>query len=395
MLRENVNNRSTAELEAENSKKAPVEYTLNNVKHLTRKSREITSSNEKARQSKHMCGSFGAQPCTCSYPDHPNVTQFELNADEITKNASSLNDTGPVNCDDLKSMGYKLPGFHLVRFKPKRVKAIYCEFNQTTEKLSNQFKTTTSTILKKIDSGGSPGMVKFCNSIASNSCTFLYSDHPDTPLLNQKRNKTASNNNSCENCVLGPTNCEDLRLIGHKLKGFYVIRLNALKVKIVFCDFTQMMGNANQVKRAKRATLKQNGTSITSKNVTRVCQGFGSQPCSCYFSNFRDILQFEMSNDEITMNAIHKNGSGPETCDEIRKIGHKLDGFYMLRFNSTLIKTSYCKFNRTKRRKDKTKKDKNELTTLKPTTSTLLGISNCNFHKLLHTYSWYFFYYRN
>ncbi len=64
-----------------------------------------------------MCGVFGAQPCTCYYPDHPNVTLFEIDTSEITINATRVNGTGPENCEDLQSIGHSLAGFYLVRFK--------------------------------------------------------------------------------------------------------------------------------------------------------------------------------------------------------------------------------------------------------------------------------------
>ena len=87
--------------------------------------RSIKSKNTSSPQSDQLCGILEVQPpCTCYYPDYPNVPQFELDTDEITNNASSLNGTGPESCEDLRSNGYNLAGFYMVRFKPKRVKAV-------------------------------------------------------------------------------------------------------------------------------------------------------------------------------------------------------------------------------------------------------------------------------
>ena len=217
-------------------------------------------------------------------------------------------------------------------------------------------------------------IISFCNGLGNQTCTFLYPDYPDIPLLHLKINKTSNNNTSCENCILGPTSCGDLKIIGHQLRGFYMIRLNANKVKVVYCDFNeiQMIENGERNLRSKRSTSKMNGTT-PSKNTLTVCKGVGSQPCSCYFSNFRDILQFEMSDDEITRSAMQGNGTGPETCEELKEIGYKLDGFYMLRFNSTLIKTAFCKLHETKEKIKKKKKKRKESTTVESTTSTLPG----------------------
>jgi len=315
---------------------------------------------------------FGTQPCTCYYPDHPNVTLFQLDTDEITKNATSVNGTGPENCEDLQFMRYSLAGYYMVRFKPNRVKAIYCGFNETNEDLGNKSPVVKKSFLKQIRDGPeSSETIRFCNGIGSQSCTFLYPDYPDAPLVHAKINKTASNNESCVNCILGPTSCYDLKLIGHKSRGFYIVRQNALKVKIIYCDFDQIFSSFGELKRDKRSDLKKNVT-VFSKNVARVCRDSGSQPCSCYYSNFRFILQFEMSEDIITRSAMDENG-GARTCEELNKSGYNLDGFYMLRFNVTTIKTSFCKFNKTKQKTKNKNKNKNDSSTIETTTLTLPG----------------------
>ena len=130
-------------------------------------------------------------------------------------------------------------------------------------------------------------------------------------------------------------------MMGHGLRGFYVVRFNALKVKIIFCDFGKTIESSVTEVRTKRLASKKNETA-SPKNITRVCKGIGSQPCSCYYPNFPEVLQFELSNDEITRRAIHENGTVPSTCEDLKKIGHMLNGFYFLRLNTRTIKTSYC-----------------------------------------------------
>jgi len=64
-----------------------------------------------------------------------------------------------------------------------------------------------------------------------------------------------------------------------------------------------------------------------------------------HYSNFPDILQFQLSNDEGTRAASSENGIGPQNCEELKSIGHTLDGFYLVRFKNNIIKTVYCMFN--------------------------------------------------
>jgi len=92
-----------------------------------RKARSVSSNDVLQSQFDQDCR--GYQPCTCYYPDHPNVTIFELGTDQTTINATAINGTGPGNCEDLKQLGYSLEGFHMVRFNSKTVKIIYCTFN--------------------------------------------------------------------------------------------------------------------------------------------------------------------------------------------------------------------------------------------------------------------------
>ena len=79
-----------------------------------------------------------------------------------------------------------------------------------------------------------------------------------------------------------------------------------------------------------------------------------------------------MSDDIITRSAMDENG-GARTCEELKKSGYDLDEFYMLRFNVTTIKTSFCKFNETKQKAKNKNKNKNDSSTSKTTTLTLPG----------------------
>lgn len=78
-----------------------------------------------------------------------------------------------------------------------------------------------------------------------------------------------------------------------------------------------------------------------------------------HYSNFPDILQFQLSNDEGTRAASSENGIGPQNCEELKSIGHTLDGFYLVRFKTNIIQTVYCVFT--------------EKTTQPPTTSAAPG----------------------
>jgi len=99
---------------------------------------------------------------------------FELDTDEAIKNASNLNGAGPATCEDLQSMNHKLPGFYMVRFKPNRVKPIYCELNQTIiENITTKIRTNTEQMNNGITSESSD-LNKFCSADGSGSqpCTF-------------------------------------------------------------------------------------------------------------------------------------------------------------------------------------------------------------------------------
>jgi len=57
------------------------------------------------------------------------------------------------------------------------------------------------------------------------------------------------------------------------------------------------------------------------------------------------VLQFEISGDEITKFVVSGPAAvGPSSCQDLRMIGHSLDGFYTIRSNATVMKTIYCDF---------------------------------------------------
>jgi len=292
-------------------------------------------------QFEQICGAFGQQPCTCYYPDHPDVTIFELSYDEIT--LSKINGTGPSSCADIQAIGNSLKGFYMVRLNGKRINTIYCDFNQKNENTNTEKIKIPSTHQR--NSSVRQEFSQFCKGLQSQPCKVLYSDHPDIRLFYINRN-TSSNNTFLKSYLRGPTNCEDLYAIGYYLKGFYWVSLNANKVKLIFCDFIEIEGKNQKNSRL----VSQNSTSIpknTSSTCLPLCNVVGSQPCSCYYSKFPNVLQFELSNDELTRQATMTNGTGPESCEELKKIGYTLDGFHVVRFKTNIVKAVYCKFNYT------------------------------------------------
>jgi len=256
-----------------------------------------------------FCKKVGSQPCTCYYPDHPNVTDFELSTDEITRKMSGGNGTGPSNCTDLGNIGYSLTGFYMVRFNSsKRLKAIFCEFDETAfASIENQKVTAVQTLL--VDK--SSKRLRFCGGVRDQPCPFFYSDNPDSPHMKLIGSKE-------------PKSCEDLERIGHKWKGFYMVRFNGIKIKIVYCDFTRV----------------NKGEEAIETNESSPCRDIGSKPCSCYYSNHPSILQFELSTDEITRNT----SVGPKTCKDLEMNGYNLSGFFMVRLSNKIMKTIYCEF---------------------------------------------------
>jgi len=158
-------------------------------------------------------------------------------------------------------------------------------------------------------------------------------------------------NVSLKNYVRGPTNCGDLNAIGYYLNGFYWVSLNAKKVKLIYCDFID--NKRKDHKNVGHTKLdSQNNNSVTKNTSSKFlphCHAIGSQPCSCFYSNFTNDLQFELSNDELTRKAMSLNGTGPDSCDALKNIGYTLDGFYMVRFKANIVKSIYCMFNYTEK----------------------------------------------
>ena len=160
----------------------PLEKSIN-LNNLIRNTRSITNTTKlRKSQFEQLCtGGFGKQPCTCNYPDHPNVPIFQLGTDEITTRASNITNgsSGPSNCKELQNKGYSLEGFYLARFNTKRVKAIYCDFNKKNEDTVTKLATKFSS--RQNDESASPEVLRFC--VRSQSCKLIYPDYPDIPLI--------------------------------------------------------------------------------------------------------------------------------------------------------------------------------------------------------------------
>ena len=284
-----------------------------------------------SEQFEQFCSSVGSQPCTCYHPDNRNVPKFELSTDPFTGRASGVNGSGPASCQDLQILRHNLSGFYMVRFNTKRIKTIFCELNNaTTTEAKNQEKIIDETSEKESNVRILSKSIRFCGGVRSNQCTYLYSDHPDALLHGKNRNKE-------------PTNCKDLHIIGHNLIGFYMVRLNAIKVKIIYCDFLNITAVGHNTE--TRNMIQSNTTYKNKSESPMYCNGLGSQPCSCYYSNTPNILQFELSNDEITRKALSENGTGPASCSDLESIGYTFDGFYIVRSDAKTMKIIFCKFN--------------------------------------------------
>lgn len=116
----------------------------------------------------------------------------------------------------------------------------------------------------------------------------------------------------------------------------------------VFCDFTEMSeiieNDANNKVKSKREVVKP-GINNSPRKVPPFCNGVGSQPCSCYSKNDPNVPQFELSTDEVTRNAVSKNGKSPANCENLKSLGHTLNGFYLVCLDSKMIKFVYCNYN--------------------------------------------------
>jgi len=232
----------------------------------------------------------------------------------------------------------------MVRFNNKRIQTIYCDFNQSNANTNAVKATMAST--NQSNSSVRPEFSEFCKGLQSQPCKVLNSDYPDIYLFEFNKHKS-STNVSLKNNIRGPNNCEDLYANGYYLKGFYWVSLNTNTVKLIYCNFNDMEEKIKKNIRSERLAPK-NITATTKNTSSRIlphCNAVGSQPCSCYYSSFPNVLQFELSNDEFTRQATSTNGTGPESCEELKNIGYTFDGFYMVRFKTNIVKTIYCIFN--------------------------------------------------
>ena len=147
----------------------PESYSLRKTRSIVNKATKFTEQFEK------ICNSYGSQPCTCYYPDHRSIPQFEISADELSKTASGVNGTGPANCQDLKDLRHTLKGFYMVRFNSKRIKTIFCEFyNETLSTTKNQVENNEKNHTQSgnvLDERKSPP-IRFCGG-ARNAPTFI------------------------------------------------------------------------------------------------------------------------------------------------------------------------------------------------------------------------------
>lgn len=339
--------------------------------HSLRKTRSSSNKNTSlAEQFEQLCSSVGSQPWTCYYPDNRNVPIFELSTDIFTEKASGVNGSGPASCQQLKDSGHDLSGFYLVRFNSKRAKAVFCEFSNATKVTNkNKEETIEKTSENKANDRKTSKSIRFCGGVRGNQCTYLYSDHPDA-RPNGKNGKE-------------PASCEDLYLIGHSLKGFYVVQFNTVKVRIIYCDF---LGNTTD-KTTNKINYVESSSNWNKSESMLYCNGLGSQPCSCYYSNSPNILQFELGNDEITRQALSGKSAGPASCKDLETIGYTFDGFYIVRFRVKAMKTVFCRFNRTSAKLENNNKTSS---TLKPskTLSTLRSRNSGITFYLLHFYNY-------
>ena len=253
----------------------------------------------------------------------------------------------------------------MVRFNDKRIKTIYCDFNQLNQ---NILLDETNYVSNNINPSENQENSQFCKSLGSKPCSSIYSDYPDIPLLELSRNGTSSNA-SFNSYAKRPNNCEDLHTIGYSLRGLYWVAMSAKKTKLVYCDFREIkVETKNNLVKQRLATQNIGSIETSSKVLSHCNDVIGGQLCSCYYSKFPNILQFELSNGEVTRQASRDNGTGPQSCDELKKIGYTFDGFYMVRFKTNIIKTVYCMFNYSE--EEDYRQESSSQSTLTPTSET-------------------------
>ena len=215
------------------------------IKRNHRKIRSTSNDSYYGLQYEQICRASGNQPCTCYYPDHPDVVQFQLGVDEITTNATKVNGTGPSSCEDLKKLGHFLNGFYMIHFNTKRVKATYCVFNQTSSETFLKIPTYNS--FNPITANKSSSkVIRFCGGVKGKPCRFYYSDNPDSPQQHELSNNKNTKKELTLNATRKPSSCKDLQLIGHVLSGFYMLHFNTVKVRIVYCNFKSLETDSSE-----------------------------------------------------------------------------------------------------------------------------------------------------
>jgi len=336
-----TNNNLATKLETKTIRDHSLELT--NFKRIIRSLKTKLSLSEMDQQFEQFCRV--SLPCTCYYPDHADVVQFELSTDDITQNVTSKNGNGPASCQDLEHIGYNLDGLYLVRYgAANRVKTVFCSFpNAKNHKNKQKFpekrtslkqnNDATMTLVQSYDESSSiVKHIRLCGGVGSHPCAFMYADYPDISYIHPKSSDHEAR----------PTSCQDLQQIGYTNKGFYFIYLNGMKVRIVFCDFNPSM--EKEIDEGQTALLTSKHDAVSSPERLRCNAGIGSKPCSCHRSDHSDMLQIELSTDEVTRHASSKTGPGPSSCKDLEIIGHTLEGFYMIRNNGKKMIIVYCTF---------------------------------------------------
>jgi len=206
-----------------------------------------------------FCGGVGTQMCTFYYSDQPDSSRFE------PKNNRKTATKGPTSCDDLKYIGYKLKGFHLLRFHGVKIKIVYCDFDTTVKKENKKSNTQKNKTV-------STNVRRFCDGVGSRACSCYYSKQPGILQLELSSDQV-TRNASHENGT-GPASCKDLELIGYTVKGFYVVRSKNVRMKMVFCEFAKeaTQENENQSKKSivpvtSNADVSKSSTSKPTENV--------------------------------------------------------------------------------------------------------------------------------
>jgi len=149
----------------------------------------------------------------------------------------------------------------MVRFNSKRIKSIFCDFNKTAKSEIDCLEKRQNKNVKQVDDTAfSFNRIRFCGGFKSYRCKYFYSDYPEFPPLDRNITK--------------PTSCDDLGVIGHTLKRFYMVYLNAVKVQIVYCDFNTTTKEDRSRLKVPQVILNQNSSKLTFFKISRFCDGF-------------------------------------------------------------------------------------------------------------------------